>query len=316
MWGLQKSCTFAPSKCLTLYGGLWQNIILVQMNSIETTKGEIVMYQPDETIRLEVRVEDETVWLTQQQMAELFLTTRNNITLHVSNIFKEGELVESSVRKESLLTAADGKKYKTKMYNLDVIISVGYRVKSKRGIEFRQWANKVLKDFLLRGYAVNNRLETLERKVAKHDEQIQFFIKSVTPIAEKVFMDGEFYDAFALVQKLVKSAKESIVLIDNYIDESVLTMMSEKSEGVSVAIYTKSIGKAMELAVDKFNNQYGNLKLVRFTDCHDRFLIIDNSEMYLFGASLKDLGKKMFAFTRMDSSSVALVMDRINMCGN
>lgn len=279
-----------------------------------TGETEIVLYNPDNSINIEVRFEEETVWLTQAQMALLFDTTPQNVTMHIRGIYGDEELLENSTCKDFLQVRQEGQRMvtrKQKIYNLDVIISVGYRVKSKRGIEFRQWANKVLKDFLLRGYAVNNRLETLERKVAKHDEQIQFFIKSVTPIAEKVFMDGEFYDAFALVQKLVKSAKESIVLIDNYIDESVLTMMSEKSDGVSVAIYTKSIGKAMELAVDKFNNQYGNLKLVRFTDCHDRFLIIDNSEMYLFGASLKDLGKKMFAFTRMDSSSVEIVMNRI-----
>lgn len=279
-----------------------------------TGETEIVLYNPDNSINIEVRFEEETVWLTQAQMALLFDTTPQNVTMHIRGIYGDEELLENLTCKDFLQVRQEGKRMvtrKQKIYNLDVIISVGYRVKSKRGIEFRQWANKVLKDFLLRGYAVNNRIETLERKVAKHDEQIQFFIKSVTPIAEKVFMDGEFYDAFALVQKLVKSAKESIVLIDNYIDESVLTMMSEKSDGVSVAIYTKSIGKAMELAVDKFNNQYGNLKLVRFTDCHDRFLIIDNSEMYLFGASLKDLGKKMFAFTRMDSSSVEIVMNRI-----
>ena len=275
---------------------------------------EIVLYNPDKSVNIEVRLEDETVWLTQAQMALLFDTTPQNVTMHIRGIYGDEELLESSTCKDFLQVRQEGQRMvtrKQKIYNLDVIISVGYRVKSKRGVEFRQWANKVLKDFLLRGYAVNARLETLEQKVARHDEQIQFFIKSTTPIAEKVFMDGEFYDAFALVQKLVKSAKESIVLIDNYIDESVLTMMSEKSDGVSVAIYTKSIGKAMELAVDKFNNQYGNLKLVRFTDCHDRFLIIDNSEMYLFGASLKDLGKKMFAFTRMDSSSVEIVMNRI-----
>ena len=279
---------------------------------------EIVLYNPDNSINIEVRLEEETVWLNRLQMSILFGRDIKTIGKHISNALKEELSGMATVANFAIVQNEGGRlvKRNVEYYNLDMILSVGYRVKSQRGIEFRQWANRVLKDFLLRGYAVNNRLETLERKVAKHDEQIQFFIKSVTPIAEKVFMDGEFYDAFALVQKLVKSAKESIVLIDNYIDESVLTMMSEKSDGVSVAIYTKSIGKAMELAVDKFNNQYGNLKLVRFTDCHDRFLIIDNSEMYLFGASLKDLGKKMFAFTRMDSSSVALVMDRINMCGN
>ena len=275
---------------------------------------EIVLYNPNQSVNIEVRLEDETVWLTQAQMALLFDTTPQNVTMHIRGIYGDEELLENSTCKDFLQVRQEGQRMvtrKQKIYNLDVIISVGYRVKSKRGIEFRQWANKVLKDFLLRGYAVNSRLETLEQKVARHDEQIQFFIKSATPIAEKVFMDGEFYDAFALVQKLIKSAKKSIVLIDNYVDDSVLTRMSEKSEGVSVSIYTKSIGKAMELAAEKFNSQYGGLKLTRFANCHDRFLILDNSEMYLFGASLKDLGKKMFAFTKLDSSSIALVMSRI-----
>lgn len=275
---------------------------------------EIVLYNPNQSVNIEVRLEDETVWLTQAQMALLFDTTPQNVTMHIRGIFGDEELLENSTCKDFLQVRQEGQRMvtrKQKIYNLDVIISVGYRVKSKRGIEFRQWANKVLKDFLLRGYAINSRLETLEQKVARHDEQIQFFIKSATPIAEKVFMDGEFYDAFALVQKLIKSAKKSIILIDNYVDESVLTRMSEKSEGVSVSIYTKSVSKAMELAVEKFNSQYGGLKLKRFADCHDRFLILDNSEMYLFGASLKDLGKKMFAFTKLDSSSIALVMSRI-----
>ena len=275
---------------------------------------EIVLYNPDKSVNIEVRLEDETVWLTQAQMALLFDTTPQNVTMHIRGIYGDEELLESSTCKDFLQVRQEGQRMvtrKQKIYNLDVIISVGYRVKSKRGVEFRQWANKVLKDFLLRGYAVNARLETLEQKVARHDEQIQFFIKSTTPIAEKVFMDGEFYDVFALVQKLIKSAKKSIILIDNYVDESVLTRMSEKSDGVSVFIYTKSVGKAMELAAEKFNSQYGGLKLKRFADCHDRFLILDDSEMYLFGASLKDLGKKMFAFTKLDSSSIALVMNRI-----
>ena len=275
---------------------------------------EIVLYNPDKSVNIEVRLEDETVWLTQAQMALLFDTTPQNVTMHIRGIYGDEELLENSTCKDFLQVRQEGQRMvtrKQKIYNLDVIISVGYRVKSKRGIEFRQWANKVLKDFLLRGYAINSRLETLEQKVARHDEQIQFFIKSATPIPEKVFMDGEFYDAFALVQKLIKSAKKSIILIDNYVDESVLTRMSEKPEGVSVSIYTKSVSKAMELAVEKFNSQYGGLKLTRFADCHDRFLILDDSEMYLFGASLKDLGKKMFAFTKLDSSSIALVMSRI-----
>lgn len=276
-------------------------------------ESEIVLYNLDNSVNIEVRLEDETVWLNRQQMSMLFGRDIKTIGKHISNALKEELSEMATVANFAIVQNEGGRlvKRNVEYYNLDMILSVGYRVKSKRGIEFRQWANKVLKDFLLRGYAINSRLETLEQKVARHDEQIQFFIKSAIPIAEKVFMDGEFYDAFALVQKLIKSAKKSIILIDNYVDESVLTRMSEKSEGVSVSIYTKSIGKAMELAVEKFNSQYGGLKLTRFADCHDRFLILDDSEMYLFGASLKDLGKKMFAFTKLDSSSIALVMSRI-----
>ena len=273
---------------------------------------EIVLYNPDKSINIEVKLDANTVWLTQMQIAELFGTKRPAVTKHLANIYLTGELEEANTCSILEHVGNGGKQvYRTKFYNLDAILSVGYRVNSINATKFRQWANKVLKDFLLRGYAVNTRLETLEQKVARHDEQIQFFIKSATPIAEKVFMDGEFYDAFALVQKLIKSAKKSIILIDNYVDESVLTKMSEKSDGVSVSIYTKSVGKAMELASEKFNSQYGGLELKRFADCHDRFLILDDSEMYLFGASQKDLGKKMFAFTKLDSSSIALVMSRI-----
>ena len=202
-------------------------------------KGEIVMYQPDETIRLEVRVEDETVWLTQQQMAELFLTTRNNITLHINNIFKEGELFESSVRKESLLTAADGKKYRTKVYNLDVIISVGYRVKSKRGTQFRQWANGILKEYLLRGYVVNQRILTLEHQVADLTDKVDFFVRSSLPPVEGIFYDGQIFDAYVQIASLIKQAKHSIVLVDNYIDETTLTMLSKRDANVSAIIYTQ-----------------------------------------------------------------------------
>ncbi|MBO7134897.1 MAG: virulence RhuM family protein [Bacteroidales bacterium] len=282
---------------------------------------EIVLYNPNESVNIEVRLGEETVWLTQLQMAELFGCSSDNIGFHLKNIYKEQELDEISTTEDFSVVRVEGtrKVLRTiKHYNIDAILSVGYRVSSRNATMFRQWATKVLKNYLIKGYALEPKLVLMEEKLEKHtellkkhDEQIQFFIKSATPIAEKVFMDGEFYDAFALVQKLIKSAKKSIILIDNYVDESVLTRMSEKSDGVSVSIYTKSISKAMELAAENFNSQYGGLKLKRFADCHDRFLILDDSEMYLFGASLKDLGKKMFAFTKLDNSSIALVMSRI-----
>ena len=286
------------------------------MNDIESITGEIVMYQPDETIRLEVRVENETVWLTQQQMADLFLTTRNNVTLHIGNIFKEGELVETSVRKDSLLTASDGKKYRTKIYNLDVIISVGYRVKSKRGTQFRQWANKVLKEYLLKGYVVDSRIMALERHVAEQDTQINdlknkvdFFVRSSLPPIEGIFYDGQIFDAYAHIISLIKQAKHSIILIDNYINVDTLTMLSNRSAGVTATIYTRQLNQQQQLDLQRHNQQYPPIDIHTTQRNHDRFLIIDDV-VYLFGASLKDAGKKLFAYIKMqETPSAALLND-------
>ncbi|MDE6652170.1 MAG: virulence RhuM family protein [Paramuribaculum sp.] len=244
---------------------------------------EIILYNPDDTLALDVRVEDESVWLTQAQMAELFQTTRNNITLHTRNIFKEGELVENSVSKESLLAAKDGKKYRTKLYNLDVIISVGYRVKSVRGTQFRIWALQILKDYLLRGYSINQRLMQLEdridRRLSEHDrhllqldEKVDFFVRSSLQPKEGVFFNGQIFDAYALVSDLIRKAVTRIVVIDNYLDDSVLIQLSKRQPGVTLHKYTKA---------------------------HDRFLVIDE-DVYHIGASLKDLGKKLFAFSKME----------------
>ena len=281
------------------------------MQSIESgNKGEIVMYQPDETIRLEVRVENETVWLTQQQMADLFLTTRNNVTLHIGNIFKEGELDESSVRKESLLTAADGKKYRTKIYNLDVIISVGYRVKSKRGTQFRQWANQVLKDYLLKGYVVNQRITVLEHQVADVTDKVNFFIRSSLPPVEGVFYDGQIFDAYVQIVSLIKQAHSSIVLVDNYVDETTLAMLSKRNANVSATIYTKQTAEQFRLDVQRHNQQYPPISVNVCQHNHDRFLIIDDV-VYLFGASLKDAGKKLFAYIKMQETSASELLSRI-----
>ena len=292
------------------------------MNSIESQKGEIVMYQPDETIRLEVRVlevrvENETVWLTQAQMAELFQTTRNNITLHIGNIFKEGELEDSAVRKESLLTAADGKKYKTKFYNLDVIISVGYRVKSIRGTKFRQWANSVLKQYLLRGYAVNQHIFDIEQKIAEQGleianlrDKVNFFVRSSLPPVEGIFYDGQIFDAYAQIISLIKQAKHSIVLIDNYINVDTLTMLSNRDTNVSATIYTRQLSQQQQLDVQRHNQQYPPIAINTCQHNHDRFLIIDDVA-YLFGASLKDAGKKLFAYIRMQETSPADLLSMI-----
>lgn len=264
---------------------------------------EIIIYQTDDnTTRLEVKIYEDTVWLTQIQMAELFKTSRNNITLHISNIFKENELIQHSVCKESLLTAKDGKKYKTKVYNLDVIISVGYRVKSLRGTQFRIWANKILKDYLLKGYAIHYRVEKIESDVLLLKEKINSFdlqLKTSLPPNEGIFFEGQIFDAYLFAIKIIKSAKKSIILIDNYIDESVLSVLSKRKNSVTATIYTHSPNKQLLLDIQKHNEQYSEIKLKTFTKSHDRFIIIDNKTVYHIGASLKDLGKKWFAFSKI-----------------
>jgi len=301
-----------------------QNIVELKnngMNNIESSKGEIVMYQPDETIRLEVRVEDETVWLTQQQMAELFLTTKQNVSLHVNNIFREDELTENSVVKESLTTARDGKRYKTKVYNLDVIISVGYRVKSKRGTKFRQWANRVLKEYIIRGYALNQQVRALEErmenkffdydtKISEIQGKIDFFVRSSLPPVEGIFYDGQIFDAYAQIVNLIKQAKHSIILIDNYINVDTLTMLSNRSSGVTATIYTRQLNQQQQLDLQRHNQQYPPIDIHITQRNHDRFLIIDDV-VYLFGASLKDAGKKLFAYIKMQETPAAELLNNI-----
>ncbi len=281
-------------------------------NSQPDRDNEIILYQPDSTLSLDVRVENETVWLTQAQMTELFQTTRNNITLHIRNIFKEGELEESSVCKESLLTAADGKRYKTKFYSLDVIISVGYRVKSIRGTQFRIWANKILKDYLLRGYSVNQRLlymeSRIDRRFLEHDkrlddltDKVDFFIRTSLPPKEGVFFNGQIFDAHEFICRLIKSAKKRIILIDNYVDESVLVQLDNRNADVSAVIYTGDISRTFRQSVNRHNRQYAPIDVRTADRIHDRFLIIDNT-LYHIGASIKDLGKKLFAFSKLEIS--------------
>lgn len=275
-------------------------------------ENEIILYQPNSTLSLDVRVENETVWLTQAQMTELFQTTRNNITLHIRNIFKEGELEESSVCKESLLTAADGKRYKTKFYSLDVIISVGYRVKSIRGTQFRIWANKILKDYLLRGYSVNQRLlymeNRIDRRLLEHDkrlddltDKVDFFIRTSLPPKEGVFFNGQIFDAHEFICRLIKSANNRIILIDNYVDESVLVQLDNRNADVSAVIYTGDISRTFRQSVNRHNRQYAPIDVRTADRIHDRFLIIDDT-LYHIGASIKDLGKKLFAFSKLEIS--------------
>ena len=285
-------------------------------------KSEIVLYQPEGAVSLEVRLENETVWLTQQQMSELFQTTKQNISLHTGNIFKEKELDRDSVVKESFTTTSDGKSYRTKYYNLDVIISVGSRVKSQRGTRFRQWANKVLKDYMLKGYSINQKLDSLEKRIdnrlREHDSEIQrlsnqvdFFVRHSLPPIEGIFFAGQIFDAYKFVCDLVKSARKSIVLFDNYIDESVLTLFGKRGKSVSVVIYTDKITPQLELDIKRFNAQYSPVKVKLYTKAHDRFLIIDG-EIYHIGASLKDLGKKLFAFSKISAIPPEIIYKQID----
>lgn len=272
-------------------------------------QNEIVLYQPNELTKLEVRVADETVWLSQAQMAELFCATKQNISLHISNIYAEGELVSKSTVKEYLTVQTEGKRQVTrlvKFYNLDVIISVGYRVKSVVGTRFRQWANSILKDYMLRGYAVNRRLQALEERVAEHDKKIDFFVRTSLPPMEGIFYDGQIFDAYAFASDLVKSAKKSIILIDNYIDESVFVLLDKRFKGVAATIYTQTISKAIQLDMDKHNAQYRPIEVKQTKTIHDRFLIIDET-IYHIGASIKDLGKKLFAFSKMEMSKEMII---------
>ena len=279
-------------------------------NSAKTMQNnsEIVIYQSQDGLaRLDVRLDKETVWLTQQQIADLFGVQIPAISKHLSNIFKEGELDKNSVISILENTAKDGKVYRTQFYNLDAILSVGYRVNSVYATQFRQWATKVLNNYLKYGYAISNRFERLEQRVAKTEAQIESFVHAALPPREGIFVDGQIFDAFEFIERLIKSAQKSILLIDNYVDESVLTMMSEKQTGVNATIYTKEISNALQLAQKNFNTQYGGLTLQKTQAFHDRFLIIDDKTIYLIGASMKDAGKRLFAFTQMDSAQIKTI---------
>ena len=298
-----------------------QNIVELKnngMNNTESSKGEIVMYQPDETIRLEVRMGEETVWLTQQQMAELFDKDRTVISRHIRNIYKEEELEENITCAKFAHMGSEGDQtYEYTAYNLDVIISVGYRVKSKRGTKFRQWANRILKEYLLKGYVVNSRIVALEEHVAKQDSQIEelkdkvnFFVRSSLPPVEGIFYDGQIFDAYVQIVSLIKQAKQSIILIDNYINVDTLTMLSNRSSGVTATIYTRQLNQQQQLDLQRHNQQYPPIDIHTTQRNHDRFLIIDDV-VYLFGASLKDAGKKLFAYIKMQETPIAQLLNNI-----
>ena len=279
----------------------------IDKGSIGENKGEIVVYQPDEITKLEVRVNDDTVWLTQTQMSDLFGRDRTVITKHIRNIFLEQELDEKS--NVHFLHFANSDK-PVKLFSLDVIISVGYRVKSTQGTRFRQWANKVIKEYLLKGYCINPRLTAIEHRLDIHEKKIDFFVRSSLPPVEGIFFDGQIYDAYAFVADLVRKAARRIVLIDNYIDDTVLTMMSKRAPGVEATIYTGKVSKQLQLDIDKHNAQYPPITIRIFSKAHDRFLIIDDA-VYLVGASIKDIGKKWFGFTLMENTDAEELLGRM-----
>ena len=284
------------------------------MNNIESSKGEIVMYQPDETIRLEVRVENESVWLTQQQITELFNRDRTVINRHINNVFKEGECdKESNVHFLHIPNSDKPVMY----YSLDVIISVGYRVKSLNGTKFRRWANSVLKQYLLKGYAVNQRMFDIEQKmveqgleIAELRKKVDFFVRSSLPPVEGIFYDGQIFDAYAHIISLIKQAKRSVVLVDNYINVDTLTILSNRNANVSATIYTRQLSQQQQLDVQRHNQQYPPININMCQHNHDRFLIIDDV-VYVFGASLKDAGKKLFAYIRMQETSAQDLLSNI-----
>ncbi len=265
-------------------------------------KNEIILYQPNSTIKLDVRIDADTVWLTQAQMSMLFNVDRTVIVKHIANIYKTCELDGISTCVKIAQVQTEGNRLVTRghrYYNLDMIISVGYRVNSINATKFRQWATHTLRNYLLHGYAVNQRIEQLEKKVAEHDEKIALFVRTALPPVQGVFFDGQIFDAYAFASDLIQSAHKSIVLIDNYVDSSVLIMLSKRVAGVSARIVTRKVSEALQLDIEKFRHQYAPIEVEESSRFHDRFLIIDET-VYHIGASLKDLGKKLFAFSKMD----------------
>ena len=285
----------------------------IESQQLAPQTGEVVLYNPDDTIRLEVRMNDETVWLTQSQIALLFGCSVDNVGLHLKNIFEEDELDQKSTTEIFSVVRSEGSRMVKRNilhYNLDAILSVGYRVSSRNATKFRQWANQVLKDYLLKGYSVNQRIERLEQRVTQTENKIDFFVRTALPPVEGIFFDGQIFDAYELACRLIKSAKRRIVLIDNYIDESTLLMLEKRNNGVTATIYTHSIGEQLQLDIDRHNAQYQPITVLRYKKSHDRFLILDD-DVYHVGASLKDLGKQWFAIMKMNEITAGDILGKI-----
>jgi hypothetical protein len=283
-------------------------------------KNEIVLYRPNELAEhIEVRFDEDTAWLTQAQIAELFGTKSQAITKHINNIYNTGELDKASTCSILEQVRHEGNrsvKRSLAHYNLDVIISVGYRVNSINATLFRRWATKILRDYLLKGYAINNRMDRIEDNVEalkNRVDEIDLQINTHLIPTQGVFFDGQVFDAYKLASKIIRSAAQSIFLIDNYVDENTLTHLAKKQQGVKATLLTKTISKQLSLDIQKADAQYGDFEVKQFTQSHDRFLIIDGGkEVYHIGASLKELGKKWFAFSKMEKTSVASIINAIS----
>ena len=298
--------------CTRKRKGSKQTVMANEVRDIQQhpQQGEIILYQPDETVRIEVRLENDTVWLTQAQMAELFEKDQSVIARHINNVFREGELAESSNMQILHNTLS---KYKpTRVYSLNVIISVGYRVKSKRGTQFRIWATSTLRDFILRGYAIHQRMqlikEDIDTRLQQHDkkieaieQQLDFFVQTSLPPVVGVFSGGQVFSARLFVENLIKAAKCEVVLIDNYIDAQTFDLLDVRAKGVSATIYTKRVDTSLQRLQTLHNQEHPTapVTLQAFNrPFHDRFLIIDD-ELWHCGASFKDLGRRLFAIDRM-----------------
>ena len=285
----------------------------IESQQLAPQTGGVVLYNPDDTIRLEVRMNEETVWLSQSQIALLFGCSVDNVGLHLKNIFEEDELDQKSTTEIFSVVRSEGSRMVKRNilhYNLDAILSVGYRVSSRNATKFRQWANQVLKDYLLKGYSINQRFERLEQRVTQTENKIDFFVRTALPPVEGIFFDGQIFDAYELVCRLIKSAKRRIVLIDNYVDESTLLMLEKRNNGVTATIYTHSIGEQLQLDIARHNAQYQPVTVLRYKKSHDRFLILDD-DVYHVGASLKDLGKQWFAIMKMSEIIAGDILGKI-----
>lgn len=296
-----------------------------------TTQNEIVLYRPDETLSLEVKldVDKDTVWLSIDQMAELFGRDNSVIGKHVRKVFKEGELQKESVWAKIAYTATDGKTYQVDFYNLDMIISVGYRVKSQRGTQFRMWATKILHEYILRGAVVhpslqqveyhvtkrleeqNERLRKIESRQDAQQEQLDFFIRTSTPPAEMVFMHGEFFTARVALEKLIKTAQKRVVMIDSYVDAATFEMLDVRAEGVEATIYTDGVGKGLTKVRDLHNEQSGRepIEIYKWrVESHDRWLVVDDV-LYHLGPSAKDAGRKIGGINRMGTDPEVILKE-------